>query len=94
MIENDREILGLTETYMHLIRGDHHKDRDCHFKISEVWSYGEPAYFRVEHDGYCQEMTPQELSRKFATREEAVALLGAVLRRFIKNEDLLLRDEP
>lgn len=46
------QITKLAAEYCDLIAGDHHKDRDCHWKIETVWSYGAPPKYIVKHDGY------------------------------------------
>lgn len=48
----ESEITDLSEKYYSLISCDYHKDRDCHWTIKSVWSYGSPPKFIVCHDGY------------------------------------------
>ena len=55
MTNLDEQITALTQEYCTLISGDHHKDRDCHFSVEKVWSYGEAPRYRVEHQGYINE---------------------------------------
>lgn len=45
------KITELTKLWMEVIRGLHHKDRDCHFGIEKAWSYGEHPVYRVNHYG-------------------------------------------
>jgi hypothetical protein len=46
-----KEILALTEEWHELVCAEIHKDRDCHWYIESVWSYGLlPKYF-VRHYG-------------------------------------------
>ena len=52
----DKSILDLTRAWYAFAGLDHHKDRDCHFYIEEVWSYGDPPKFRPAHYGYIHEM--------------------------------------
>lgn len=47
-----REIIKLTGLWCQIVCFDHHKDRDCHWYINTVYSYGEPPVFRIEHNGY------------------------------------------
>lgn len=49
------EITRLGGVWYELVNIDHHKDRDCHWGIDVVWSYGEPPKFRAWHDGYVYE---------------------------------------
>lgn len=49
----------LTETWYNIISGDHHKDKDCHFRVfvlHEEYSYGNPPQRKqmwvLEHCGY------------------------------------------
>ena len=37
----EEEITKLTELWYEIVGNDHHKDRDCHWYINKVWSYGE-----------------------------------------------------
>ena len=46
----------LTERYYSLISKDHHKDRDCHFYINKIYSYGNEPYYEFEHCGYCNQI--------------------------------------
>lgn len=51
----EEEITQLTEQWYRYVGLDHHKDRDCHFYIEKVWSYGEPPKYRALHGGYIAE---------------------------------------
>ena len=46
------QITELSRVWYIQIGDDHHKDRDCHFYINTVWSYGQRQKYRVEHFGY------------------------------------------
>lgn len=48
----EERLQKLTEFWYDYVGCDHHKDRDCHFYINKVWSYGKPAIWRPEHYGY------------------------------------------
>ena len=68
-------IKELTEKWYKLVSQGHHKDRDCHWRIVERWSYGEaPCYF-IEHDGYVVD----GIDIKCATYEEAQRKLISIL---------------
>lgn len=60
---------------------DHHKDRDCHFYINTVWSYGRPAVYRVEHNGYINEFDDE-----FPTYAEAEEFLRSKIEELIRAE--------
>lgn len=56
----EEQILELTNMWYEYVSMDHHKDRDCHWHIEQVWSYGEKPYWTVWHDGYvsdCEDET-------------------------------------
>jgi hypothetical protein len=73
MKKND--VQSLSAIYYRLVGIDHHKDRDCHFYLNEVFSYGQEPYFRVEHYGYISDL-PDEISEaRFSTRDEAYVAL-------------------
>lgn len=46
------EITALTDEWYDLVSSDHHKDRDCHWHINIVWSYGLKPKYHIEHYGY------------------------------------------
>jgi len=77
----DKIITALTALwYRSLI--DHHKDRDCHFKICKVWSYGDKPLYRIEHDGYINEFYEGD----FDTYESAARALIEELFRRVESE--------
>lgn len=49
---NDELISKLGTAWQHYISLDHHKDRDCHFYVEKVWSYGQAPKYRAYHYGY------------------------------------------
>jgi hypothetical protein len=65
------QITELSRVWYIQIGGDHHKDRDCHFYINTVWSYGQRQKYRVEHYGYIIE----EIEEEFDTYREAAEFL-------------------
>ena len=72
----EQEITKLTRLWYQMVGLDHHKDRDCHWQISKVWSYShEPAY-NVEHYGYIGSFE----DREFETHKEASEYLLRGLR--------------
>ena len=68
----EEEITALTNKWMKYIGIDHHKDRDCHWYIEKVWSYGEKPYYQALHHGYILEGWT---SPKCGTEEMAQTLL-------------------
>jgi len=75
--EIDEKITALTAAWYAYVNLDHHKDRDCHFYIEKVWSYGEPPVYRVSHPGYITDFASQD----FRTSGEAHLWLHRTLRR-------------
>ena len=51
----NKEIARLANIWYNYVSTDHHKDRDCHFYIETVWSYGEEPFYRAVHNGYIME---------------------------------------
>jgi hypothetical protein len=63
------KIVELSDKYMKMVSQDHHKDRDCHWYIHTVFSYGEAPVFEVEHNGYVYH--DQEFNKKFNDYDDA-----------------------
>lgn len=76
------QITELSKEWYILIGRDHHKDRDCHFYINTVWSYGQKQKYRVDHFGYIFE----EIEEEFDTYREAAYYLRKTLRTMIERE--------
>ena len=76
-------ITELTDLYHTLISKDHHKDKDCHFYINKVWSYGDPPKYQVEHYGYLYDGYE---SKKFDTYKEAYKELHSVVTKAIAQQ--------
>ena len=75
-------ITQLTSEWYNLISPEHHKDRDCHWKITTLWSYGHPPVYLVEHFGYiCSTATI-----RCASDEEALQALKRELQTAIAKE--------
>jgi len=72
----------LTQEWYKLIGSDHHKDRDCHFYIQIIFSYGNPPIYQLAHDGYLAEKIKEE----YNDYESAVDGLIELLKHIIKNE--------
>lgn len=49
---NEEKIIKLNELWYDLIGQEHHKDRDCHFYLTQRFSYGNQVSYIVEHNGY------------------------------------------
>jgi hypothetical protein len=81
---NHQKIIELNKIWYDLIGGDHHKDSDCHFRISTHYMYGDKVEWEVEHHGYIMRDIDIE---EFDTLEEAeVYLMLCVLKRGIMSE--------
>ena len=65
-------LLKLTQFWYDYVKCDYHKDRDCHFYINKVWSYGKKPMYRIEHYGYMSDLENNEL---YETYEEALRAL-------------------
>ena len=82
MKDKIKSLTQLTDEWYKLIGKDHHKDRDCHFYINTVWSYGQDPVYRVEHYGYIVD----EIEEDFYSYDEAVIFLEKKLKEIIKQE--------
>ena len=76
------EITQLTLEWYKLIGGDHHKDRDCHWHIQTMWSYGDAPKYMVCHYGYILDT----IEDYYDTYEEALQGLVDTLKHWIKEE--------
>ena len=85
------QITELTEKWYFLIGKDHHKDKDCHFYINTVWSYGKKQKYRVEHYGYIF----RDIEEEFDTYDAAAKFLLNKIKEMIKvvEHDLETMDE-
>ena len=72
----------LIKTHNRLIQLDHHKDRDCHWYITQTWSYGEPPVWIVQHYGYCY----KKVEWTCETYEDALEVLESHLTDAIAND--------
>jgi len=76
------KITELSREWYIQIGKDHHKDRDCHFYINTVWSYGQKQKYRVEHYGYIF----RDIEQEFDTYKEAAQFLLNKITEMIKIE--------
>jgi hypothetical protein len=51
----NKEIIRLSNIWYKYVSLDHHKDRDCHFYVECVYSYGKPPKYYAYHNGYVME---------------------------------------
>jgi hypothetical protein len=81
-IPSEAEVTALAAEYYEVVQDHIHKDRDCHWRIVERWSYGEHAGWFVEHDGYLYELAGGEYDEQgpFPSREAALIGLRDLLR--------------
>jgi hypothetical protein len=80
---SDAELSALIATHYEAVGGDVHKDCDCHWFISERWSYGRRLGWVVEHDGYCYDALEDGEDGVFFNRQEAVNVMADHLRQAI-----------
>lgn len=85
----ENKILRLTQLWYEYVGMDHHKDCDCHWYISKVWSYGGKPYYRIEHYGYIYENTD---SNKYKTYEEAERALYRQINKALREELKLAKE--
>jgi len=74
----EKEITALSKQWMNALSNDYHKDRDCHWFIETIWSYGEDPYYQAHHGGYILETWT---SPKCETAELAQTLLRDKLKK-------------
>lgn len=79
---SEEDITALTEEWYDLIAPEHHKDRDCHWKIVTNWSYGQSPVYRVEHHGYILD----HIEIECASYSEALDTLKKTLKKAITEE--------
>ncbi|HET7445382.1 MAG TPA: hypothetical protein VFJ57_12050 [Solirubrobacterales bacterium] len=73
--DRDSEIAELITRHFEAVGSDCHKDCDCHWYITERWSYGEHTGWVVEHGGRCYDGLEHGEDGPFPTREEAEVVL-------------------
>lgn len=88
----EEEITTLTTKWYKYVNLDHHKDRDCHWYIEKVWSYGDEPYYVAYHNGY---IADDWKSPKCDTEELAQTILCDRLKNLLKSavNDLKNLDE-
>lgn len=85
----EEEIIFLTDKWYKYVNIDHHKDRDCHWYIEKVWSYGDEPYYFASHHGY---ILDEWTSPKCETEELAQTLLRNKLKNELKEALYSLKD--
>lgn len=83
MFENMGRITKAGAKWYELVNRGHHKDRDCHFYIETVWSYGNPPKYHAKHYGYCS----SEFDVVFYSYMEAVGRMADKLEKMVKQEE-------
>lgn len=92
-MNNEEKTTELTNLWYRIVSLDHHKDRDCHWYINKVWSYGQKPYYRVEHYGYIydeESLTTQ--NEHYPLLELAEIALIEALEDAIKTEEEWAKD--
>lgn len=82
-METTNKIVELSKLWYKIISIDHHKDRDCHWYITQDFAYGEKPSYLVSHTGY---IFDEEIDRKFASYPAAVHFLEDTLQKAISKE--------
>lgn len=81
MKELIEEVTKLTNEWYTLIAPDHHKDRDCHWLVETIWSYGQPPTYTIQHQGY---ILNDKINETWKTYELALQRLKEILIKEIK----------
>lgn len=76
------QIHEMTQIWYEYVGLDHHKDRDCHWYITQEWSYGNKPEWRVQHFGYIAD----DFDFSAESYETALARLHKELNRMIVSE--------
>lgn len=76
------EITKLSEDWYKMIGCDHHKDRDCHWYIETVWSYGQTPKYSVVHHGYILD----KIDETHQSYEQALLSLKETIKNAIVEE--------
>jgi hypothetical protein len=82
MTDLEQQLIELTNKWYNYVSLDHHKDRDCHWYITKVYSYGQPAKYIASHNGYI--LDPWD-SLPVSTEEDAMMLLINKITREIRD---------
>ena len=87
-MNTEQEITRLTALWYEYVGLDHHKDRDCHWYINKVWSYGDKPYYRIEHYGYVYyfQEANKNYNKKFETYAEAEKALVQIIKDAMRQE--------
>jgi hypothetical protein len=78
----EEEVTKLTDVWYEYVNKDHHKDRDCHWYIEKIWSYGQEPYYIAYHHGY---IISHWTSPKCGTEEMAMTLLRDKIKRELEH---------
>ena len=81
---NKEKIRKLTDDWYSMIAINHHKDRDCHWYINTVYSYGKFPVYRIEHYGY---IIHEDISEEYSSYEDAEERLIEILKEAIKKNE-------
>ena len=83
-MDTDTLIRLLVALWYELISRDHHKDRDCHFRIAQHWKYDGEMEWELEHYGYI--LHDREDINTFPSQEAAKEALLTLLIKATSNE--------
>lgn len=91
MNDLEKKLIELTKFWYEYVAQDHHKDRDCHFYINKVWSYGQEPYYRIENYGYIAEIQDD---KEYKTYASALKSLVVKLEEIAKDEYEMTMSTP
>lgn len=74
---NHEKIVELNKIWYSLISGGMHKDRDCHFRISTHYHYGDKVEYEVEHHGYIVDYECTEWNTLEEAEQELIRLMSS-----------------
>lgn len=95
MQKENKQFIELTNFWYNYVAQDHHKDKDCHFYVNQVFSYGQEPYWRIEHYGYIQELHKGLADTKYLSYEAAFNTLHTWLLDEVKDVIRFYKDyEP
>lgn len=79
-------IVALNKIWYDLIGPIHHKDRDCHFKVVEMYSYGDRIMYSVEHYGYLLDHYFEDFDTKVEAEKALIKYLGDAIVEWVNIE--------
>jgi hypothetical protein len=84
----DDKIVELTDEWYNLIGPDHHKDRDCHWYIETVWSYGRKPVYIVKHYGYILDRIEENWDTYELAQKRLIEILTQEIEEYRKQYEI------